>query len=235
MNKINLQFKLEKPALDKNLLVRCSIGALVGSGLKGVITVLSGATFSTLAILGWALAGSIAALATKFFKKIDQETQVAPVKIGPPAVVVKKSLDQCFSEQWDAFASNYSQEKFNQLFQEKNIKVLENDAYSVVWNPKAFSVAVIKFAKDNHGSCTTPKAAWEFAENNLTEFTNYLIEIKRQTKQLPAFEENAADFLAAYIPIRMTDGSWSYIRGRAGKAAFENDIRNFLNFVSKAL
>ena len=233
MNMINLQLKLEKPAFNKNLLVRCSIGALTGAGLKGVVTVLSGATFSSLAFLGWALAGSIASLATSFFKKIGQQKEVAALAIQSANVVVEKPLHQRFSEQWDAFASNHSQEQFDELFQNKNIKVLENDTYSAVWSPKAFFIAVIKFAQDNNKLCANPKAAWEFAEQNLTEFTNYLIEIKRQTKQLPAFEENAARFLAAYIPIRMTDGS--YIRGRSGKEAFENDIRNFLNFVSNAL
>jgi len=238
MKKINLHFKFEKPDFAKSLVLRSAAGALLGASLKGVITILSSAAFCPWTIGSWALAGAIVAIASKFFKKLHNHNN--ELRATPPvlqeAVVEKKTLHQSFIENWDRIASINS-ELLEDLSKELIVITKDNKVspatYLSVWDPKAFSVAVIDFAQSKNVVCQKPKAAWEHAEQNIADFVDYLVAIKCKRRTLAAFEESAKQFLEDQIPIRMPYGT--FIRGKPGKTAFEEQVKTFISFVSRVL
>lgn len=231
------QFTFERPAFDKNLLLRCSIGAAVGAGLKSAIILLSGATFAPLPLLGWSVAGAILAIATKFFKKVhkDNHERLDPAllpALGDMLVAAQKTLHQLFEEKWDSILENHSSDQFEDLGKALEFKLNDGHAFLDVWNPKAFSVAVIDFAHSKGFISQTPKEAWDYALEHVDEFANHLVSIKLQNKTLEFFEENAALFLRSYIPIRSTG---SYIRGKQDKNMFESELKKYINLISSFL
>lgn len=102
MNTINLSLSFEKPSFNKSLLLRCSLGASIGAALKGSVILLSGASFSLLNFLGWALAGAIAALASKIFKNIEK--------------IVHQQNPDSKSTKFDFLLNNLSSMKNNHVF-----------------------------------------------------------------------------------------------------------------------
>jgi hypothetical protein len=238
MKKINLYYKFEKPDFDKSLALRSAAGALLGASLKGVIKILSSAAFCPWSIGGWALAGAVVAIASKFFIKLHNHNN--ELRATPPIlqedVVEKKTLHQRFIEKWGRIAGNDAK-LMADLTQHLIPIAKDNDissaTYLSIWDPKAFSVAVIDFAQSKNIVCQTPKAVWEYAEQNITDFVDYLVAIKCKRRTLAAFEESAQRFLEDHVPIRMPYGT--FIRGKPGKTAFEEQVKTFISFVSRVL
>jgi hypothetical protein len=231
------QFTFERPAFDKNLLLRGSIGAAVGAGLKSAIILLSGATFAPLPLLGWSAAGAILAIATKFFKKVhkDKNERVDPAllpALGDVAVAAQKTLHQLFEKKWDSILETHTSDQLQALGKELDFKLNEGHTFLDVWNPKAFSVAVSDFAHSKGFISETPKEAWNYAFEHVDEFAEHLIDIKLQKKNLDFFEENAALFLSTYIPIR---SNGTYIRGKQDKNLFESELKKYLILISDFL
>jgi hypothetical protein len=234
MKTTNYQFTFERPSFNKNLLLRCSIGAAVGAGLRGAILLLSGATFTPLPLLGWSVAGAILAIATKFFKKVQKENnervdRAHLLALGDVAVAAQKTPHQLFEEKWNSILENYSSEQFEALGKELDFKLNDGHAFLNVWNPRAFSVAVGDFAHSKGFISQTPKEAWDYAFKHVDEFAEHLVSIKLKNKTLVFFEENAELFLSTYIPIR---SNGTYIRGKQDKILFESELKKYLILIS---
>lgn len=246
MNSIFSNISFVKPTNYSNLIVRGSLGAAIGGALRGAITLLSRGKFAPLAYLGWGVVGCIIAIATKIFQK---KAAVAPAhlqhqleaphekrelpRLVQAEVVINKTLLDASLEKWDAYINQVSATELENELTELRLPVKEGDRFLAVWNPKAFILLVSHFANQRQPTLTSPTEAFEFARDNIEDVANLLIDIKMKKTQLPAFEQQAARLLEAYIPVRATDGS--YIRGKHSKEQFETHLKTYLTFVESAL
>lgn len=246
MLKVNLNFELARPKLNREFLLKSSIGAIVGFSTKALITVLSKAPLTALAALGWTAAGLVAGIALCFFKRKQSVNQEPANRVenqngnlssnqanseGKNAIVENKSLDVCLTEfqnHWH-WIKNLDIEEAAKL---NKIKLLNEDSFEKVWNPQVFAIAVFAFAKENKElKVDSYLDVFTSAKDNIENFSQFLIDIKIKKKNLSEFEEKAAHFISNYIPIRINKGDFSFIRGKASKLEFEEDLKKFIEFV----
>lgn len=227
MLKVNLNLELQKPKLNREFLLKSSIGAIAGFSTKALITVLSKAPLTVLGALGWTAAGIVAGIALCFFKRKQSVNQ----ELANQAENRNLSLDRCLTEFRLHWASIKNLD-IEEAAKEHKIKQLREDSFEKVWNPQVFAIAVFAFVKENKGlRADSYRDVFTSAKDNIENFAQFLIDIKIKKKSLAEFEEKASCFISDYIPIRINNGNFSFIRGKASKIEFEEDLKKLIDFV----
>lgn len=226
MLKVNLNLELSRPKLNREFLLKSSIGAIVGFSTKALITVLSKAPLTALGALGWTAAGIVAGIALCFFKR-KQSVNQEPAK----TIAKNESLDRWLTEFRLHWASIKNLD-IEEAAKEHKIKQLRQDSFEKVWNPQVFAIAVFAFAKETKElRADSYRDVFASVKDNIDLFAQFLIDIKIKKKALAEFEEKAAFFISDYIPIRINNGNFSFIRGKASKIEFEEDLKKLIDFV----
>lgn len=246
MLNVNLNFELARPKLNQEFLLKSSIGAILGFSTKALITVLSKAPLTALAALGWTAAGLVAGIALCFFKRKQSANQEPGNRLGNQntnlschladsegknKIAENKSLDVCLTEFQDHWHSikNLDIEEAAKL---SKIKLLKEDSFEKAWNPQVFALAVFAFAKGNKDlKVDSYLDVFNSVKDNIENFGQFLIDIKTKKKALPEFEQKAAHFISNYIPVRISDGDFSFIRGKASKVEFEENLKKTIEFL----
>jgi|GEM_PF-4329087 len=227
MLKVNLNLELQRPKRNREFLLKSSIGAIAGFSTKALITVLSKAPLTVLGALGWTAAGIVAGIALCFFKR-KQSVNQEPAN---QAENRNLSLDRCLTEFRLDWASIKNLD-IEEAAKEHKIKQLREDSFEKVWSPQVFAIAVFAFVKENKElRADSYRDVFTSAKDNIENFAQFLIDIKIKKKSLAEFEEKASCFISDYIPIRINNGNFSFIRGKASKIEFEEDLKKLIDFV----